>query len=262
VLILKQAGMSATHAARGDFAVKLLNCCTTIVAIALVDRRGRKFLLLIGTGGIIVSLSAAALFFHRFEAQRVDVRAQLSAAIVGGRLTYPIHTLEARDGMEHVRTHVLTVLYSYGDGDRITAILSSDRTNALIIEPPPAVSSPLVIKRATYGPVPSEKTGWIITACIAAFIGFFSVGPGVVVWLALSELMPTRIRAAGMGIALFLNQGVSALIAGLFLPVVGRYGYYAMFLFWTACTVIYFFVVLFLLPETRGKTLEEIEQFF
>ena len=48
----------------------------------------------------------------------------------------------------------------------------------------------------------------------------------------LSELMPTRIRSVGMGIALLLNQGASTLIAGVFLPVVGRFGYFAMFAFW------------------------------
>jgi len=84
----------------------------------------------------------------------------------------------------------------------------------------------------------------------------------VVVWLVLSELMPTRIRSTGMGIALLLNQGVSTLIAGLFLPVVGNYGYTAIFLFWAVCTFIYFLIANFFVPETKGKTLEEIELYF
>ena len=65
-----------------------------------------------------------------------------------------------------------------------------------------------------------------------------------------------------MGIALLVNQGVSTIIAGVFLPVVGYYGYSAMFLFWAACTVIYFITSAFFLPETKGKTLEEIERLF
>jgi sugar phosphate permease len=101
-----------------------------------------------------------------------------------------------------------------------------------------------------------------MTACLAIFIACFAVGPGVVVWLALSELMPTRIRSAGMGIALLINQGVSTVIAGVFLPVVGRHGYSAMFAFWAACTVVYFVTAAFFLPETKGKTLEEIERVF
>jgi SP family myo-inositol transporter-like MFS transporter 13 len=71
--------------------------------------------------------------------------------------------------------------------------------------------------------------------------------------------MPTRIRSAGMGFALLINQGVSTLIAGVFLPVVGAYGYWAMFGFWALCTVVYFCAAAFFLPETKGKTLEEVE---
>ena len=90
--------------------------------------------------------------------------------------------------------------------------------------------------------------------CLGSFISFFAIGPGVVVWLTLSELMPTRIRSTGMGIALLLNQGVSTLIAAVFLPMVGNYGYYAMFAFWAACTVIYFVTATFFLPETKGRS--------
>jgi sugar porter (SP) family MFS transporter len=105
-------------------------------------------------------------------------------------------------------------------------------------------------------------TGDIVTACLMVFIASFAVGPGVCVWLALSELMPTRIRSLGMGLGLLINQGVATAIAALFLPVVSRYGYAPMFLFWAACTVAYFLTAAFLLPETKGKTLEEIEASF
>jgi hypothetical protein len=65
-----------------------------------------------------------------------------------------------------------------------------------------------------------------------------------------------------MSIALLLNQFVSTAIAAVFLPMVGNYGYAAMFFFWAGCTVIYFLTAAFLLPETKGKTLEEIEAHF
>ena len=81
-------------------------------------------------------------------------------------------------------------------------------------------------------------------------------------WLMLSELMPTRIRSIGMGVGLLFNQGISTLIAKVFLPVVGRFGYYAMFAFLASCTIVYFLTATFFVPETKGKTLEEIEQHF
>ena len=61
VIILKQAGMTASHATQGDVAVKVLNCVMTIVGVALVDRKGRKFLLKLGTGGIVVACLAGGI---------------------------------------------------------------------------------------------------------------------------------------------------------------------------------------------------------
>jgi MFS family permease len=93
-------------------------------------------------------------------------------------------------------------------------------------------------------------------------MAFFALGPGVCVWLALSELMPTRIRSNGMSIALVVNQLVSTTLAGIFLPFVGKYGYSSIFFLFAGFTVVYFLVAAFLLPETKGKTLEEIEAHF
>ena len=72
------------------------------------------------------------------------------------------------------------------------------------------------------GPAPSAVHGWLVAVCLFAFMALFAVGPGVCVWLALSELMPTRIRSNGMGIALFFNTLVSTTIAAVFLPTVGQ----------------------------------------
>jgi len=260
VIILKQAGMTAQHATQGDVAVKLLNCIMTIVAVALVDRKGRKFLLTLGTGGIIIALCTAGFLFHAFEAKRTDVREILQSQIHANALTLPIQSMRSQDA--GTAPMALTVLYSYGSGDKVASAVSTDSTGILAIQPEAGKSSALTIKHAYYGPIPSEKMGWLITACIALFIASFAAGPGVVVWLALSELMPTRIRSGGMGLALLINQGVSTAIAGVFLPVVGRYGYSAMFWFWGGCTIIYFLTALFFLPETKGKTLEEIETSF
>ncbi len=261
VIILKQAGLSPGVATQGDVAVKILNCLMTLVAVALVDRKGRKFLLKIGTGGIIIALVCCALAFRSFESKRVDVRDKVQASIRGNSLDFPITRLGEIPGTSR-RPMCLSVLYSYGDGDKVATVLSSDKTPVLAITPDESNSDSLLIKRAQYGPVPSQSTGWLVTAFLSLFIASFAVGPGVCVWLALTELMPTRIRATGMGIALLINQGVSTGIAAVFLPTVGNYGYAAMFLFWAACTVIYFITAAFFLPETRGRSLEEIEEYF
>jgi hypothetical protein len=55
---------------------------------------------------------------------------------------------------------------------------------------------------------------------------------------------------------------VSTTLAGIFLPFVGKYGYSSIFFLFAGFTVVYFLVAAFLLPETKGKTLEEIEAHF
>jgi MFS transporter, SP family, solute carrier family 2 (myo-inositol transporter), member 13 len=271
VIILKQAGMNPAHATDGDFAVKVLNCVMTLVGVALVDRKGRRFLIKLGTGGIVVALLAGAFVFHSFESQRVDIKNKVQAAIQGNSLDLPLDQIGLNTQLgtrAAVGPTTLTVLYSYGDGDKLATVLSTDPDPVLHIRPEagaaasPVKSSPLQIERALYGAVPAESTGWLVTACLCLFISSYALGPGVVVWLMLSELMPTRIRSVGMGIALLLNQGAGTLIAAVFLPVVGRFGYFAMFAFWGICTVAYFSTAEFFLPETKGRTLEEIEQHF
>ena len=104
--------------------------------------------------------------------------------------------------------------------------------------------------------------GWTTVAGIALFVASFSVGPGVVVWLALSELMPSRIRANGMAIALFVNQMVAFAIADAFLPWQKACGYAVVFYSLAFFAFLYFLTAAFLLPETKGKTLEQIEEYF
>lgn len=117
----------------------------------------------------------------------------------------------------------------------------------------------LAIER--FGLEPSTTTGIF---CLVAFFVmqvFYALGPGICVWLVLSELMPSRIRANGMAIALFSNQFVAWGLASSFLPWVNAWGWASMFFFFAANGVIYFLVSLFI-PETKGKTLEELEHLF
>ena len=124
-----------------------------------------------------------------------------------------------------------------------------------------AQTAPLKIQKAVIGTVPDSGHGWVVALWLYCFMAFYALGPGVCVWLALSELMPTRIRSNGMSIALLINQVVSTTMAAIFLPV-GKYGYSTMFFLFAGFTVIYLITAAFFLPETKGKTLEEIEEYF
>lgn len=265
--ILQQAGLAAEAASQSGLWIKVLNCVMTVVAVMLVDKKGRKFLLKLGTGGIIISLLAASAVFYSFESKRVDVADQVRTMVVDETLGFELTADQFPNVVEKGQALQLSVLYSYGAQQGIAVALSNDPNSRRIevVRPEAGDSTAgdsLKILRARAGPVPTGKTGVLVAICLAVFITFFSVGPGVCVWLALSELMPTRIRSVGMGIALLINQGVSTGIAAFFLPIVGNYGYFAMFGFWAACTVIYFITAAFFLPETKGRTLEEIEEYF
>jgi hypothetical protein len=178
----------------------------------------------------------------------------------------------------------LAIIYSYGNFTAATSFVRSDdpaaapiqisrancvpanRIEALFKNPfadlATAQSAPLRIDKALIGQVPTARHGWMVAIGLYVFMAFFAVGPGVCVWLALSELMPTRIRSNGMSIALVINQLVSTTLAAIFLPFVSKHGYSSIFFMFAGFTVIYLIVAAFFLPETKGKTLEEIEARF
>ncbi|HEY5227507.1 MAG TPA: MFS transporter [Opitutaceae bacterium] len=292
--ILLQAGLSDVQAHWGYVILTSVNFLLTIVGVMLVDRRGRKFLLSVGSAGIIASLVAVGLTFRSTEKLRVDCRDAVQAS-VGADQTLRLSFSEAEaarllgtageaGAQISGRPSTLIVIYSYGDFRAATNVSRSDDLSAAPISidrdgcvPANKViaffsnpfsnldaarAAPLKIENALITPVPSERRGWLTAFFTFVFIAFFAAGPGVCVWLALSELMPTRIRSNGMSIALLVNQAVSTSIAATFLPAVGRYGYSTVFFAFAACTVVYFVTAAFFLPETKGKTLEEIEEHF
>ena len=180
VVIFNKAGFTGQLGNFGDFAIKLVSMVTTLVAASLVDRKGRTWLLKVGTAGMTVGL------------------------------------------------------FSIG------AVL-------------------LAVEK--FGVAATTASGCF---CLVAFFVmevFYSLGPGICVWLVLSELMPSRIRANGMAIALFMNQLTAWGLASSFLPWVNAWGWYSMFFFFAANGALYF-VVACLIPETKGKSLEELEHLF
>jgi MFS family permease len=292
--ILLQSGLSDLHAHWGLVIFMSMNFLLTMAGMFLVDRKGRKFLLTLGTSGIIVSLLGVGILFLRTEKVSQDTRDAVQALVTPNQeLTLRFTPAEASrllaaqansTGQIDRNRASLAIIYSYGDFTAATSFVRSDDPAARPIEitrascvPPNKVlalfknplgnleaaqSAPLKIDKAIVGQVPSESHGWLVALGLFLFMGFFAVGPGVCVWLALSELMPTRIRSNGMSIALVLNLLASTTLAGIFLPFVSKHGYSSIFFLFAGFTVVYFIVAAFFLPETKGKTLEEIEAHF
>jgi len=179
-MLLQKAGLSGTLGNVGDLAIKATNLAVTLLVVGLVDRKGRTFLLRVGTAGLAASLAAIGLIFVAFE------RGWLA---------------------------------------------------------------------------PSLGSGVATLAAFLSLVFFYSFGPGVCVWLVLSELMPRRIRANGMSVALFLNQFVAWGLANAFLPLSNWCGFGTLFLAFAVFGAVYFATVL-LIPETKGLSLEQIEHLF
>ncbi len=108
---------------------------------------------------------------------------------------------------------------------------------------------------------PGLSQGYLLMIGLFAYIIFYAIGPGIVIWLVLSELLPSRIRSKGMAFGLFLNSLTSALFAGAFMPLIDHFGASGVFLLCGITTSIYFLMAR-RIPETNQKTLEEIEEFF
>ncbi|HTC47461.1 MAG TPA: MFS transporter [Candidatus Aquilonibacter sp.] len=292
--ILLQSGLSDVQAHWGYVLFTIVNFLMTIGGIVLVDRKGRKFLLSLGSAGIIVSLLCTGTLFHRTESQRVDARDALQSMVTAHQKISLLYDAKSADSLISASGNAgkalsdqstsLVVIYSCGDFRAATKVVRSDDPAAKPVDitresclPSNKVvaffsnpfshleasrQAPLKIDNALISPVPSVQNGRLVAITLFVFMAFYAIGPGVVVWLALSELMPTRIRSNGMSIALLINQAVSTGIAATFLPTVGKYGYSTMFFVFAGCTVIYFLTAAFFLPETKGKTLEEIEAHF
>jgi len=292
--ILLQSGLSDVQAHWGYVIFTVVNFLLTVGGLLLVDRRGRKFLLTVGTAGIIVSLGITGALFHHSEQGQIDFRDALQSRINPDQtLTFHFDSGEAAKllaikggsagNIDPSRAY-LVVVYAYGGFTAETNVARSEdkaappiqvtrescvpanKIEAFFKNPfanlDTARSAPLTIEKALVGQVPAPRNGWLIAICLYVFTAFYAVGPGVCVWLALSELMPTRIRSNGMSIALVINQLVSTTLAAIFLPIVSNYGYSTIFFLFAGFTVIYFVTAVFFLPETKGKTLEEIEEHF
>jgi sugar porter (SP) family MFS transporter len=290
--ILIQAGLNDFEAHAGSLLFTIINFLATIGAVLLVDKKGRKFLLTLGTSGIIISLICTGIIFKNTEKYRIDIKEFVQKKVnqkeqsikISGNEIFNLLSLKIYQPDNKYLNSSFILIYSYGGfkfasrvirtnepgekpieitkgsslpGNKVIAFFSKPFTNL-----DKAKNSPLIIENALITPIPHKTNGIIVAIFLYIFMAFFAVGPGVCVWLALSELMPTRIRSNGMSIALLINQAVSTTIAAIFLPTVGKYGYSTMFFIFAGFTVIYLITAAFFLPETKGKTLEEIEEYF
>ncbi len=99
----------------------------------------------------------------------------------------------------------------------------------------------------------------LLVWCLVGFIAFFAFSQGAVIWVYLSEVFPTRVRAKGQSLGSFTHWIMNAAISFIFPTLAARSGGIP-FVFFAAMMALQFFVVLLVYPETAGKSLEEMQK--
>ena len=108
-------------------------------------------------------------------------------------------------------------------------------------------------------PQASGNLGWIAVSSLMVYVGSFAIGLGPVFWLVLSEIYPLSIRGRAMSIGTAANWSVNLIVAMTFLTLTQVLGSAATFWLYGIVSVGAWLFAFFLVPETKGKTLEEIQ---
>ena len=101
--------------------------------------------------------------------------------------------------------------------------------------------------------------GLLAAICIFQFIVFFAVGQGVVIWVFISEIFPQRFRAQGQSWGSFTHWSFCAALTFVFPAMAASWAPAAIFSFFGVCLCLHILWAIFICPETKGKTLEELE---
>ncbi|KAI3446961.1 hypothetical protein Pfo_003626 [Paulownia fortunei] len=110
-----------------------------------------------------------------------------------------------------------------------------------------------------------HKPTWAIALCVVtvcADVSFFSIGLGPITWVYSSEIFPMRLRAQGTSLAVSVNRLVSGIVAMTFLSISKKISFGGTFFVLAGIMVVGTIFFYFLLPETKGKSLEEIGELF
>lgn len=227
--IFKQTGIGTDASFSSGVLLSTISVIFTFVAIYLIDRMGRRPLLLIGTAGISLSLLLCSYGFNQATYQLKQANIDAFEFINSNDLS--LLSDKVYDSDVEFKTEVKKILgnqvYSKNDGEILESATNINATLILI-----------------------GILGFI--ACFA-----FSLGP--VMWVLLSELYPIKYRGLAIGVIAFINSLISSLVQLIFPWELSNLGNALTFFIFGSISLIGFFVLLKILPETKGKSLEELE---
>lgn len=227
--IFKQTGIGTDAAFSSGVLLSTISVVFTFVAIYLIDRMGRRPLLLLGTAGVAISLLLCAYGFNEatYQLSKEKIN-QFKFSNSEKLVTFAGKVYDNDvDFKNDLKTALGTKIYSKNDGAILEAATTINATLILI-----------------------GILGFI--ACFA-----FSLGP--VMWVLLSEMYPLKYRGLAIGVIAFVNSLISSLVQLIFPWELSNLGNSLTFFIFGIIAFIGFFVLLKILPETKGKSLEELE---
>lgn len=229
-MIFEQTGLGTDASFLQAILVGITNVVFTLIAITLIDKIGRKSLLIAGVSGIIVCMFSLA---YQFNAATYTLTAQ---ALNSLSTEIDIQALQPILGA--------TFNSDLAFKSAITDLLGATQAGQF---------------ESTLVSAAIQMNGTMILVSILGFVACFAVSLGPVMWVLFSELFPNRIRGIAISFVGLINSGVSFLVQLIFPWELANLGATFTFAIYGGFAFIGLLIILKFLPETKGKTLEELE---
>ena len=227
--IFKQTGIGTDAAFSSGVLLSFTTVVFTLLAIYLIDRMGRRPLLLVGMSGIAISLLLCAYSFNQATYQLTAAEINSFENIDTYKLAeFQDFTYESDVAFKNdIKEAIGNQVYALNEGAILEAAINMNATLVLI-----------------------GILGFI--ACFA-----FSLGP--VMWVMLSEIFPNRYRGLAIGVIGFINSFSSWLIQQIFPWEISNLGSALTFFIYGLIATLGVLLFIKILPETKGKSLEQLE---
>lgn len=233
--------------------IGVTNLVFTFVGLALIDRLGRRTLLIIGSLGYIVSLGLCAWAFFAYAPQFRVASAAIAVSGLGKKL-------DSATGGEQSD---LTRRLAEARAELVAAAAHDAYAPGPVSIPEDVAPSALrtiaegVLKQASAA---AGAGGTMVLLCIFAFIAAHAVGQGAVIWVFIAEIFPNRHRAGGQALGSFTHWIFAALLTTFFPKMVTAFPPGYVFLFFCLMMVLQLVWVKYMVPETKGVSLEQMQQ--
>lgn len=229
-MIFEQSGIGTDASFAQAILVGIINLVFTVVAILFIDRIGRKPLLTYGLSGITISMLVLAFGFY-------SATYTLTPEAAGS-----LPTEVQVDGLTQLTGTTFEGDLAFKEATR--AALGDDLATRF--------ESQLISSSITMNP-------WLVLFGVLGFVASFAVSLGPVMWVLFSELFPNRIRGLAISFVGLINSAVSFGVQLVFPWELATLGSGTTFLLYGLFAAIGLVFTLRTLPETKGRSLEELE---